>query len=129
MGDVRLKFDDRVLSDKQVKAINIVLKARCETVVKVPTNSKELKVGLISKTELLPGIIMAETITAVREGGCLTSLLNMNDEEVSLSLPVVGLEECEIDSNTIQVDTFVAQGAITREVRLRELRQIIREHL
>ena len=130
MGDVRLKFDDRVLSGKQVKEISIFLKARCETVVKVPTNSKELKVGLISKTELLPGIIMAETLTAVREGGCLTSILNMNDEDVSLSLPIVDLEECEIESNTIQVDTFVAQGAITREDRLRELRQRIRtDHL
>jgi hypothetical protein len=64
---------------------------------------------------------MAETLTGVREGGCLTSLLNMNDEQVSLSLLVVGPEECEIGSNAIQVDTFVEQGAITRDVRLREL--------
>jgi len=35
MGDVILKFDDRVLLDKKVKEIDIVLKARCETVVKV----------------------------------------------------------------------------------------------
>jgi hypothetical protein len=83
MGDMRLKFDDRVLSDEQVKEMSIVLKARCETVVKVPTTSEELKVGLISKTELLLGIIVAETRTVVREGGCLTSILNMNDEEVS----------------------------------------------
>ena len=46
---MRLKFDDRVFSDEQVKEINFVLKARCETVVKVPTDS-ELKIGLISKT-------------------------------------------------------------------------------
>jgi hypothetical protein len=59
MGNVRLKFDNRVLSDKRVKEMSIVLKASCETVVKVLTNSEELKVGLISKTELLPGIVMA----------------------------------------------------------------------
>ena len=41
---------------------------RCETVVKLPTNSEELKAGLISKTELISGIIMAETLTVVREG-------------------------------------------------------------
>jgi len=34
----------------------------------------------------------------------------MNDEEVSLSLPVVELEECDGDFNTIQIDTFIAQG-------------------
>ena len=125
IGDVRLKFDDKVLSDRQVKEMSIVLKARCETVVKVPTNSEELKIGLISKTELLPGIIMAETQTVVRDGGCLTSILNMNDE-VSLSLPIVDLEEYESEFNTIQVDTFVEQGAVTREDRLRELRKRIR---
>ena len=43
MGDVKLEFDDKILSDERVKEMNIVLKARCETVVKVPTNSEELK--------------------------------------------------------------------------------------
>ena len=124
---MRLKFDDRVLSEKQVKEINVMLKAMCKTVVKVPTNSEELKVRLINKTELLPGIIMTETLTAVREERCLTSILNVNDEEVSLSLPVVDLEECEIESNTIQVDNFVVQGAIMWEGRLRELRARIRK--
>lgn len=48
-----MTFDDRVLPDKQVKEMNTILKASCETVVKVPTNSEELKVGSIRKTELL----------------------------------------------------------------------------
>ena len=60
---------------------------------------------------------MAETLTVVREEGYLTSVLNINDE-VSVSLPIVGLEECEIEANTIQVDTFIAQGAVMREDRL-----------
>ena len=130
MGDVKLKFDERVRSDEQGKQITIVLKARCETIVKMPTTSRELKVGLLKKTELLPGIIMAETLTVVREGGCLTSILNMNDEEVSVSLPVVTLEECDVQSNAIRVEMFVAQGAVTKESRLRELRKRIRtDHL
>jgi hypothetical protein len=66
MGDLRLKFNYRVVIDDQIKELSIVLEARCETVVKVPTNSEELKVGLISKTELLPGNIMADTLTVVR---------------------------------------------------------------
>lgn len=107
MGNVNLKFDDKVLSDERVREGSIVLKVRCKTVVKVPTNSKELKTGLISKIELLP-----------RDGGCLTSILNMNDEEVSLPLPVVELEECEGEFDPIQVDTFIAQGAVSWEDRL-----------
>ena len=92
MGDVRLQFDDKISTDETGNPISIILKARCETVVKVPIKSKELKFGLIRKTELLPGV-MAETLTVVREGGCLTSILNMYDEDVSLSLPLVNLEE------------------------------------
>jgi hypothetical protein len=42
----------------------------------------------------------------------------MNDGNVSVSLPVMDLEECEIETNKIQVVTFVAQGAVTREDRL-----------
>jgi len=130
MGNVNLKFNGKVLSDERVREGSIILKVRCETVVKVPTNSEELKTGLISKTELLPGVIIAETLTVVRDGGCLTSILNMNDEEVSLLLPVVELEECEGEFNTIQVDTFTAQGVVSREDRLRQLRKRIRtDHL
>ena len=85
---------------------------------------------MISKTELLQGIVMVQDLTVVREGGFLTSILNMNDEEVSLSLPIADLEECEIETNPTQVVNFVAQGAVTREDRLRGLRKRIRtDHL
>jgi hypothetical protein len=126
---VRLQFDDKVSTDETGNPISIILKAKCETVLKVPMKSKDLKVGLISKTELLPGVCMAETLSVVREGGCLTSILNMN-EDVSLSLPLVNLEECNIEYNAIEVDIFLVQGAVTREDRLPELRQRIRtDHL
>jgi hypothetical protein len=117
MGDAIVKFDDRDIIDKQDKGINIVLKARCETVVRVPTNSAELKTGLISKTELLPGIYMAETLRIVREGGCLTSIVNTTEGEVNESLPIVKVEEYDIENNSIQA-AFVTQGAVTREGRL-----------
>jgi len=112
MGNVNLKFDDKFLSDERVREGSIVLKARCETVVKVPTNSEQLKTGLISKTELLPGVIIAETLTVVRDGGCLTSILNMNDEEVSLPLPVVELEECEGEFNNTDRHVHSTRGSI-----------------
>jgi len=66
MGDMRLQFDDKVSTDETGNPISIILKARCERAVKVPTKSKELKVGLISKTELLPGVIMAENCSEER---------------------------------------------------------------
>ena len=96
--------------------------------VRVPANSEGLKTGLISKTELLPEVIIAETLTVVRDGGYLTRILNMNDEEVSLT--VAELEECEGEFDQIQVDKFIAQRAVSREDRLRELRKRVRtDHL
>jgi len=72
---------------------------------------------------------MAEILAVIRLGECLTSILNMNGE-VNVSLPLVDLEEYEIETNAMQVDNFVAQGAVTREDRLRELRKRIRtDHL
>jgi hypothetical protein len=49
----------------------------------------------------------------------------MNDE-VSVSLPVVDLQVCEIETNPTQVDNFVTQGTVTLVGRLRELQKRIR---
>jgi len=56
MGNVKLKFDDKVLSEEGLSEGIIVLKARCDTVVKGTRNSEQLKTGLNSKTEALPGV-------------------------------------------------------------------------
>jgi hypothetical protein len=50
----------------------------------------------------------------------------MNHEEFIVSLTVVDPEEYKIESNAIQVDNFLAQGAVTREDRVGELRNRIR---
>jgi hypothetical protein len=69
--------------------------------------------------------MMVETLTVVREEGCRTSILNMNYEDVSLSLPLVNLEECNIEDKAVEVDMFVS-GVVTLEDSLPVLRQRIR---
>ena len=62
--------------------------------------------------------------------GRLTSILNANDEEVSVTLPTAILEEGEIEINATKVDNFVVQRAVSWEDRLRELQKRIRtDHL
>jgi hypothetical protein len=84
--------------------------------------------GLISKRELAPGVIVAETLATVREGTYPASILNTNDREMKVSLPIVGLEVYLEETTQI---TVVSNAEIHRtEVRLRELRERIRtEHL
>jgi len=62
MGNVKLKFDDKILSEEKVREGSILLKARYKTVVKVPKNSEQLKTGLNSKTEALPGVFFLPKI-------------------------------------------------------------------
>jgi hypothetical protein len=96
--------------------------------VRVPTESPEILTGLISKREVAPGVIVAEMLTTVREGTCPASILNTNDREMKVSLPVVGLEGYQEETTQI---TVVNNEEIHRtEVRLLKLRERIRtEHL
>jgi hypothetical protein len=66
MGDVTIKFDDKDVTEERSNETSVVLKARCENVVKMPTHSEEKKTGLISKIELLPGVFMAKKLTKVK---------------------------------------------------------------
>jgi hypothetical protein len=61
--------------------------------VKLPTACK--RQGLISRKEILPGIYMAESITRVIEATCITSIVNILEEDVTMDAPLVELEEIE----------------------------------
>jgi hypothetical protein len=61
MGKVTLKFDKERQPEKSNKEVRVVLKPRCETIVKLRTRSRELETGLIDRTEIAPGVIIART--------------------------------------------------------------------
>ena len=90
MGDV-VKFDptpDRANTEN----CKLTLKARSENTVKLPTNS--LGHGLISKKELMPGVYLAESTKAMN-GKCITGIVNTLEEDITLNLPQVILEEVD----------------------------------
>jgi hypothetical protein len=84
--------------------------------------SRELETGVIDRTEIAPGVITARTLTRVREGACLASTVNMNDEEETISLPTVDLEQCDTEISGLHVGTINTQT----EDRLCELRKKLR---
>jgi hypothetical protein len=128
MGGVRVKFDEDTEVNGPASTVYTILKPRSETIVRVPTDSPELKTGLISKRELVPGVIVAETLVTVHEGTCLTSILNTNDREMRISLPTVDLEDYQ--EEVTQVTVISNAEMHSTEDRLRELRKRIRvEHL
>jgi hypothetical protein len=52
MGPVTFKFDENKQTGNETKEIRVVLKPRCETIVNLPTTSRELETFLISKTDI-----------------------------------------------------------------------------
>jgi hypothetical protein len=128
MGGVKVKFDGDDRTNDRVSKVYVTLKPRCETIVQLPTLSDELESGLVIKTELAPGVIVADILTVVREGTCLASIVNVNDQEIKISLPVIKLEPYEVD--TMQINNVSTRDIETTERRIQELRKMVRtDHL
>jgi hypothetical protein len=70
----------------------ITLQKRSETIVKIPVDTEEYqKEGLLEKCELTDGVFVASSLTTVRDGYVLTSILNTNEQEVKIPEPKLTL--------------------------------------
>jgi hypothetical protein len=105
MGEEEIEFDEDEQSAGQTKEIWVILKARCEIIVGVPTDSPEPETGLIGKRELAPRVIVAESLNTVCDGTCLTSILNTTSQETRISLPTVKLEQCQEEAKQTAAQT------------------------
>jgi hypothetical protein len=88
MGEVVLKFDDEPDETTDMNS-TLTLKSRAESVVHLPTKSKVLDV--ISKSELAPGVYLAEALTVGVNGYCVASIVNTS-EDVTVEITPVDLE-------------------------------------
>jgi hypothetical protein len=125
MGHVIVKFDPKPDEDNSENC-KLTLKARSENIVKLPT--KSLGHGLISKKELMPGVYLAESLTKVMNGKCVTSIVNTLEEDITLDPPEVLLEEIDDSERAITL----IHRAVSVEVagRLSKLREQLRtDHL
>jgi hypothetical protein len=89
---VVIKFDPPH-KDTDWKLKKLTLRARSENYVKLPTSSTGI--GLTEKQEISPGIYLAESITSEINGLCVTSIINMLEEDVTIDYPQVNLEDVE----------------------------------
>ena len=86
---VVINFDPK-LSTSKVEPCRRTIKARTETIVRVPTTSKGL--GVLPKDELLPGVYVASSLTRAVNGVCVTSIVNTTETDQTVELPCVVLE-------------------------------------
>lgn len=116
---------------REVKTIS--LRKRSETIVQVPIDCEDgLKEGLIEKCELSAGIYVASSLTTVKNGYALTSMLNTNDQEVVISEPRLKLTRVEAmpQDKDRQVEKYKYRGReVLGKLRLEHLNSEEKEML
>jgi hypothetical protein len=66
----------------------ITLQKRSEIIVKIPVDAEDnQREGLLEKCELKNGVFVATSLTTVKNGYVLTSILNTNEQEVKIPEP------------------------------------------
>jgi hypothetical protein len=89
--------------------------------VQLPTKSKGHEI--ISKREIVPGVYSVESLTKKVNVFCITSIVNMLEEDITIHSPHTELEEIENDHDDtalIFLNSVVEDG--TRVRKLHELR-------
>ena len=125
MGNVVVKLDSKSFT-ANIGNCKLSLKARSENIVKLP--NKSVGHGLTSKKELMPGVYLAESLTKAMDGMCITSIVNTLEEDITLDLPQVLLEE--IDDNEESMPLIYTAVSVQYTGRISRLRYQLRtDHL
>jgi len=119
-----VNFDPKPRANK-TEPCSLTLKTRIENIVRVPNSSKGL--GLLSKTEFLPGVYLASSLTRAINGGCATGIINTTEIELTIELPCFDLEDLDNKESTLTVTFTAVTGSDCRLSRLRN--QLRLEHL
>ena len=94
----------------------LTLPARTELTVLVPVNAgPRVQEGIVERTELVPGVYMAESLVTVAKGCVITSDINNTKDDVELFDSVVKLQELG-DSDTNEA----AVMGVTEQVEERD---------
>jgi hypothetical protein len=125
--NVVVKFDPKQTAIT-TEPCRLTLKARTETIVRVITASKGL--GLLAKSELVLGVYLAASLTRAVNGGCVTSIINTRDTDVTIDLPRVDLEGLALNESEGALTLTLTADSGSSARRLSTLRNQLRlEHL
>lgn len=91
-NEVVVNFDPKPSAVK-TEPCKLTSKDRTQNIVRVPTTSKGL--GLLPKSELLPGVYLAASLMREVRRGCVTSIITMTETDVTVELPFVDLEDLD----------------------------------
>jgi hypothetical protein len=82
----KLTNTEQMAKSREVRTIT--LQKRSETILQIPVDCEDnQKEGLIEKCEINTGIFVASSLTTVKDGYVVTSILNTNNQEIVISEP------------------------------------------
>jgi hypothetical protein len=122
--EVIVNFDPKPTANK-TEPCRLVLKAGTEMIVGVPTSSEGT--GLLPKSELLPGVHLASSLTKAINGVCVTSIINMTQTDQTVELPCVVLEGLDKSESALTPTFSAVTGSDSRISNLRN--QLRLDHL
>ena len=123
-NEVVVNFDPKPSAVK-TEPCKLTSKNRTENIVRVPSALKGL--GLLPKCELLPGVYLAASLAREVSDGCVTSIINTAETDVTVELPCVDLEDLDSSERALTLTFTAVAGSNCRLSRL--CNQLRLEHL
>jgi hypothetical protein len=115
-----IRFDPK-LGTTEKEPCCLTLKARSQHTINVPTHSEGL--GLLSVEEILPGVYLASSLIRAEIGICTTSVINMNETNMPIALPLVTLDVLYTGESAL---TLTASADFSGSSRLSNLHNHLR---
>jgi len=73
----------------------IVIPARSQAAFYLRVNNPQIKIGYVPRLRVCEGVFLGEAIVTNREGKAYIHIINSNDEDKELTVPVIDLQEIE----------------------------------
>jgi len=129
LGKKQLRIGDEIF--KLRPYTTVILKSRSEeTVVLAITNTQ--CVGVINSKEIMPGVFIGNCLLKPEEGTCPISVINTTEEQVTIPMPLISIEEIPETDNADKPLLHMTQRENKKspQVRKEQLKNLIQtEHL
>jgi hypothetical protein len=114
--EVIVNFGPKPTANK-TEPCRLTLRARTKMIVRVPTSYKGT--GLLPKSELLPVVYLASSLTSAISGVFVTSIINMTETDQTVELPRVFLESLDKKEGAFTLTFSAVTGGDSRIFNLR----------
>lgn len=104
-NEFKLHYENEIEGNnlnKECMELTITVKARTESVIPIKiTNDVKNNHGIVPRKELVSGVVLCPSLITVNDNKGITTVLNTTNEDITLPIPQVKLEEVDLVSEKI----------------------------